>query len=210
MSLAIRKQTIDTKGLFKCRCFNNKKQGKSYVWVYLAIWLVVTFILNICLLDAPYFFMQSLTDNDSRDQGDQGERWDIVASLVTAACVTDLLVLVFYLILLIGNPGDLKRKDELEFPTWSELMENVSFKMLCPECKIIREPRSRHCYDCNKCISRFDHHCPWVNNCIGGQNNRTFLFFLISIVVLILLIFAVEIFVIFMTYQCLTTDNWCL
>lgn len=51
------------------------------------------------------------------------------------------------------------------------------FKVIC--C-LHRPSRSKHCSLCKCCIAKNDHHCVWINNCVGYLNHRYFLLFLIS------------------------------
>jgi len=68
-------------------------------------------------------------------------------------------------------------------------MQVVDPLHLCPECEVVRTPRSRHCSVCNVCVERFDHHCPWINNCVGIKNHCDFMVFITSLVITIVLTF---------------------
>lgn len=48
----------------------------------------------------------------------------------------------------------------------------------CYTCRSEKNCRAKHCTDCGYCIDKFDHHCTWLNNCIGLNNQRAFIFHL--------------------------------
>lgn len=51
---------------------------------------------------------------------------------------------------------------------------------VCKVCNIWKPPKSKHCWKCGHCIAKFDHHCPFIGNCVGGGNHMRFLVFCLS------------------------------
>ena len=48
-------------------------------------------------------------------------------------------------------------------------------------------PIRQHCHICQCCVMGFDHHCPWIGNCVGGRNQHYFVSFVATAALLAML-----------------------
>lgn len=83
------------------------------------------------------------------------------------------------------DPGSVPRSalpladDDQEFDQEAnEKIVGTKFRKYCKRCKSFKPIRAHHCSICSRCIVKMDHHCPWVNNCIGVGNHKLFLLFI--------------------------------
>ena len=56
-------------------------------------------------------------------------------------------------------------------------------RKICLECVKRKPKRSYHCDICKVCIEQYDHHCTWINNCVGKHNIARFILFILFLVI---------------------------
>lgn len=95
-------------------------------------------------------------------------------------------------------------------PADTDLLKNTSRKVVpefdrkkhshviengrCHLCNIkTSSSRTKHCSVCNKCVEKFDHHCKYLNQCVGARNYVPFLMCVVTAVVAVLVILAASI-----------------
>ncbi|CAI5506731.1 unnamed protein product [Closterium sp. Naga37s-1] len=150
---------------------------------------VRSLLVSVCLITIPgalfcVFVAYQLID----------KMWGGIAVLPAAISLItwDLYILLFTAC---RDPGIVPRNPTApagKVPRSREVVVNgVAVKVKwCDSCLLYRPPRCSHCSICDNCIDRFDHHCPWVGQCIGRRNYRFFFTFILSTTVLCIFVFA--------------------
>ncbi|XP_066097916.1 palmitoyltransferase ZDHHC19 [Saccopteryx bilineata] len=110
----------------------------------------------------------------------QNEEWAFL--IITGP----LFVLTFFSLVSLNfsDPGILHQGSNEQGPMTVHVVwvNHRAFRLQwCRKCCFHRPPRTYHCPLCNICVEDFDHHCKWVNNCIGHRNFRFFLLLVLSL-----------------------------
>lgn len=125
---------------------------------------------------------------------------NIPLSIVISFMVVSIMCLLALIKASITNPGRiplLSNDTSIDTSTWN----------FCRSCNRKRPPRAHHCRRCQQCVLRMDHHCPWINNCVGEENQ--FAFFLLLLYAFLLSAYALtlSIFHFWMWPKCVACDK---
>lgn len=86
-----------------------------------------------------------------------------------AALVT---VIVLFIYLTLFDPVDDRVKEESQSHERLEATSKEFTQKFCEHCKCNVNLASKHCAVCDRCCFEFDHHCRFLNNCIGSKNYK--------------------------------------
>ncbi|XP_066112121.1 palmitoyltransferase ZDHHC12 isoform X1 [Saccopteryx bilineata] len=87
--------------------------------------------------------------------------------------------LLLYLAVSLMDPGyvNVQPQEEAKEEQTAMVAQAIPLRR-CGHCMVLQPLRARHCKECGRCVRRYDHHCPWMENCVGERNHPLFVAYL--------------------------------
>jgi hypothetical protein len=89
--------------------------------------------------------------------------------MVVVNVLVSILVVIWAVKLTKSDPSFKKELDQTD-----SLPTKITRSFICSTCDLRVPDECQHCYHCERCVKEFDHHCDYINNCIGAQNYSVF------------------------------------
>ncbi|TMS11369.1 putative palmitoyltransferase ZDHHC11 [Larimichthys crocea] len=149
------------------------------LYIYLAI---VSFGIYIPLLPTPWNY--------------------IVYAVMAVACIVHFFTHIAAVTI---DPADASVRAKQSYSGPMPLFDrtkqtHVIQDLRCYLCDVKVGPKVKHCGVCNKCVEDFDHHCKWLNTCVGGRNYWCFFVALSSATLGVFVLVAVILFIFIQHY----------
>ncbi|XP_066188795.1 palmitoyltransferase ZDHHC12 [Sylvia atricapilla] len=120
----------------------------------------------------------------------QEERGELLQPLIFVLLVLCSVLLYFKVSLM--DPGFVKPEEEVkegenkgQGVVIPQIPGDIKLRR-CGYCLVKQPMRAKHCQLCQHCVRRYDHHCPWLENCVGERNHPLFIVYLsVQLVVLL-------------------------
>uniref|UniRef100_A0A7N6AFH5 Palmitoyltransferase n=1 Tax=Anabas testudineus TaxID=64144 RepID=A0A7N6AFH5_ANATE len=95
-------------------------------------------------------------------------------------------LLYYYLRTCKTDPGFVKTTEEEKKMNVLVLAEAgcLDPRIFCTSCMIKKPMRTNHCFTCDACVAKQDHHSVWTNSCIGARNHHYYILFLFSLLLM--------------------------
>ena len=165
-----------------CNCkAPTKKISKSKKYIFIAI--IFKLLVYYILLFNIYPYLYQETSNE-------------YINLISLAffLIIDFIFIILYFYLICSNPGYITNLDVDDNYETLLFTKKNDFKNYCFKCCVKTTDNLKHCVICDKCCKEFDHHCFWVNNCIGLKNYNYFITFLYFCLIDFLTILLISIY----------------
>mmetsp|Transcript_9606 Transcript_9606/g.28206 ORF Transcript_9606/g.28206 Transcript_9606/m.28206 type:complete len:232 (-) Transcript_9606:65-760(-) len=97
------------------------------------------------------------------------------------------------------NPIDPKLSEQLiknPKPQLKDVHQHDDDEKFCVICVANTSTTSQHCRYCEKCVEGFDHHCKWLNNCVGKANYKYFFMTVTSVLLFLIIHIAYTVYII--------------
>jgi len=112
------------------------------------------------------------------------------------AGVLDLIIIYYGYITTKSDPSDpIVRQDRYHKLTKTYFPEK-DYEYYCNFCEAHVQEKTKHCGRCNRCTAKFDHHCVWLNNCVGWTNYRAFFKLITFAIIFLVQNWAASLFVV--------------
>ncbi|CAD8120211.1 unnamed protein product [Paramecium sonneborni] len=166
-----RERPVRTNGLI-----NGLNPYQIISWIYTLIDIIIAYILTFSYQEPIHELLLIILT--------------IIVTIIIFSCLKAAII----------DPTDpIVKQEQLYKQQGKEFKTDI--KSFCLVCQGHVQEKTKHCWSCNKCVSLFDHHCIWLNNCVGDQNYSYFFILVISLVMFKIFKLALDINLLYLEYD---------